>query len=320
MSAKKLIRCFLIYLIPVLFFAWAAIYITQNPDDFSKVFSLSLPVIALLALSQLLSIWVASLFTPILAKPFGVELRFHEYFGITTIARTLNLLLPMKGGAGVRGLYLKTHHKLPMTDFAAMFTGQTVLTLFIAAVTSLCGLAWLYLQTGISDIIGTLFFGGIALVFGLFVFWSPVLKATNNRLWSIAKHILDSWHTLRTNRSIVVKVCILSFINVLLSAFSIGLLFWALRNPQAIGTALYLGGSQDVMYLASFTPGALGIVETSTVFLSNNLSINISDAVLIALINRTMIFLIAGLMAPWYIHFLFGSNARQLLANDRLQT
>ena len=317
MSTKKLLRYFLTYLIPVLFFAWAIQYIAQHPEDFRKVFSLSLPVLALLALSQFLSIWVTSLYTSILAKPFGVDLRFHEYFGITTIARTLNLLLPMKGGAGARALYLKTHHQLPVTKFAAMFAGQTVLTLFIAAVICLLGLAWLYIETGIYDVIGTSFFSGIAIVFGLFVFWSPLLPSSNNHLWNVAKRILDSWHKLRSNRSIVIKVCLISFVNALLSAFSIGLLFWALRNPQSAGTALYLGGSQDVMYLASITPGALGIVETSTVFLSNNLSINISDALLIALIIRTVIFLISGMMTPWYIYYLFGNKTSQLFSTDK---
>ena len=69
----------------------ASACLRQHPEDFQKVFSLSLPILALLALSQFLSIWVTSLFTSIMVKPFGVNLRFHEYFGITTIARTLNL-------------------------------------------------------------------------------------------------------------------------------------------------------------------------------------------------------------------------------------
>jgi uncharacterized membrane protein YbhN (UPF0104 family) len=317
LSTKKLLQYIFSYLIPVLFFAWAIKYITQHPEDFQKVFSLSLPILALLALSQFLSIWVTSLFTSIMAKPFGVNLRFHEYFGITTIARTLNLLLPMKGGAGARALYLKSRHQLPMTAFAAMFAGQTVLTLFIAAVICLLGLAWLYIETGIYDIIGTSFFGSIAFIFGLFVFWSPLLPTSNNRLWNIVKSILDNWHKLRSNRSIVIKVCLISVTNSMLSAFSIGLLFWALHNPQSAGTSLYLGGSQDVMYLASFTPGALGIVEASTVILSNNLSINISDALLIALIIRTMIFLISGLMTPWYIYYLLGNKANQLFSTEK---
>lgn len=252
-----------------------------------------------------------------MAKPFGVNLHFHEYFGITIIARTLNLLLPMKGGGGVRALYLKTHHQLPVTSFVAMFTGQTVLTMFIAALLCLTGSGWLYLETGKYDTIGTLFFAGVTIVFGVFVFWSPILPASDNRFWTIAKKILDSWHTLRSNRSIVIKISVISCVNVLLSAFSIGLLFWALHNPQSAGVALYLGGNQDVMYLASFTPGALGIVETSTVFLSNNLSINISDALLIALITRTMIFLISGLMTPWYIYSLLGNRAGKLFKTSK---
>lgn len=317
MQKKSIARYFIVYLIPVSFFVWTVSYISQHPDDFKKVFSLSLPVITLLLLSQFLSVWLASLFTQIMTKPFGISLRFHEYFGITAISRTLNLLLPMKGGAGARALYLKTHHKLPVTEFAAIFAGQSVLTLFIASITSLCGLAWLYLQTGIYDIIGILLFSSIAAIFGFLVFWSPRLTTTNNHLWNVTKRILDSWHTLRTNRNIVIKVCIISFINVLLSAFSIGLIFWALQNPQPIGTALYLGGSQDVMYLASFTPGSLGVVEAGTIFLSNNLAINISDALLIALINRTILFLISGLMTPWYIYYLFGSTSRRLLDDDK---
>jgi uncharacterized membrane protein YbhN (UPF0104 family) len=223
----------------------------------------------------------------------------------------------MKGGAGVRALYLKTHHKLPIVDFVAIFSGQTVLTMFIASVICLFGLAWLYVETGIYDVIGTAFFGGISVVFGLFVFWSPLLPTSNYRVWNIAKRLLDSWHTLRSDRSIVIRMCLISLTNALLSAFSIGLLFWALNNPQSPGTALYLGGSQDVMYLASFTPGALGIVEASTVFLSHNLSINISDALLITLIIRSVIFLISGLMTPWYIHYLLGSTTSQLFTTDK---
>jgi uncharacterized membrane protein YbhN (UPF0104 family) len=246
-------------------------------------------------------------------KPLGIQLRFHEYFGITTIARTLNLILPFKGGAGIRAYYLKVNHNLSVTEFAAMFAGQSVLSLFIAALTSLCGLTALYFETNIYNQISVIFVSTITIVFGFFVFWSPILKPNKNRIWSMIKNILDSWHIMRKNKTIVAKVLVIAFINVLLSSFSIGILFHALSNGQPIGTSIFLGGSQDISYLASFTPGSLGIVEASTLFFSRNLSINLSDALLVALINRTIIFSTSGIIAPFYIYYLLRNKFRGLL-------
>ena len=290
------------YGIPILFFAWAFHYIATHPHDFVKLFSLSLSLVLLLIFIQLISIWISGLFTLFMVKPYGIELTFHDYFGITVVSRSLNIILPMKGGAAVRGLYLKQQHNLSLTDFSAIFAWQSLLTLFVASLLGLSGLAWLFLQTNEIDRLGLIIFSSAVLIFGVLICWPPTINNTQNEKIKKLQNVLDSWKKLRTNRTVIIKISLLSFINTALSTASIALIFFALDNPQALGAALYLGGNQDVMYHASITPGALGVVEASTVFLSKNISINVSDALLVALINRTLIFSVSGLLTPFYIH------------------
>ena len=304
-QSSKYLKIGLAYGIPLLFFTWAFHYINTHPQDFLKLFSLPLTSLLLLVLIQILSVWVSSLFTYVMVKPYGINLNFHEYFGITTIARSLNIILPMKGGAAVRGIYLKKKHGLSFTHFSAIFAGQTLLTLAVASLLGLIGIIWLYSQTGEIDKFGLSTFSFTSLFFFSVIVWSPKLRTYNNKVIQTLKNVLDSWALLRKDRIVIFNIIVISVLNTVLSSVSIALIFHAINTPQPLGTLLFLGGTQDLMYQVSLTPGALGIVEASTVFFGSNISISVSDALLVALVNRTSILLVSGILSPVYFYHLF---------------
>ena len=53
-------------------------------------------------------------------KKHNIFLKFKEWFGLCMISELFNMLLPAKGGTGIRMLYIKDKKGLPMREFLSM--------------------------------------------------------------------------------------------------------------------------------------------------------------------------------------------------------
>ena len=110
------------------FVAWAAVYLYQHPENLMALRSISAGSLVLLAGLALLKLAAMGMFTWINLDALGIRLRFGEWFGLSAMTAMGNYLIAFRGGAAIRGVYLKSKYHFPYSLFLSTVASLYLLT------------------------------------------------------------------------------------------------------------------------------------------------------------------------------------------------
>lgn len=203
---------------------------TVSPWWIVAVVLLNIPMIGLLVL-----IYDACL------QLCGKRIPWKENFLLTSYSSIINFFGPLQSGPGVRAAYLKTRHDVRLRDY---------------------GLATL-LYYGLFA-----FFSALFLLVGARPWWQTVLAlaAVAGLSWFVFRYFArkekkpaESQFHLHPN--IVLKLAILAFLQVLLTAITYYVELKAVNPHVGLGQAMSYAGAANFALFVSLTPDAIGFRE-----------------------------------------------------------
>jgi uncharacterized membrane protein YbhN (UPF0104 family) len=241
--------------------AW---YVRENFSEFRRLWAapVSPPILAAISAAWLLMTVINSEITRRCLLALDLRLPVVEGLALNMAATAFNQVVPLKGGSGLRALYLARRRGVRLSGFVAVTASVSVMTLTTSSVFALLGLLWLSFRG--QSVAGLLFlwFGAAAALGGLSLLY---LGRPPFRLPKVLASAAAGWDRVRSTPNLMATLWRLQ------AAY---FLAWALVNwltlsyfqaevgPPAL---LFFAGGQIHATLLNLTPAGLGLVEAISV-------------------------------------------------------
>lgn len=284
----------------------AIVYFLTNLESIKALRIASWYYLALMAFGVFGSLVVNGIFNKLILREFSISLRFIEWFGLSVITTSGNLLLPMRGGTVANAIYLKNHHQFPMSDFLATIMGTYVITFFCNAALGLLGMLYLYFAKGIvSWLIGACLLA-VTLILGAFIIWdlTSYLKVLRFPKLDLYLNVLMAWNKIRGNGRVIATVVIITVVNLFLASLSTYAGFATIGHPIGFAEALLLAVVAGFSTMLSVLPANMGIREVMTGISSTLLGLTSVYAIMMSLGERILTLTIATISSLCCLPFL----------------
>lgn len=252
---------------------------------------------------------INGLYLLIFARKFSIQLKWTEWFGLSSVTAMGNYLTPFSGGLVARAAYLKARHEFPYARFLSMLTANYLIAF---AVIGFTGIA-VMLTLGGTDRFSWL----LTLLFSVILLTIPLLLAlplgpggSDHRVLNFLQAALDGLHAIRRDGALLWKLVTLTFLNVALGALFYYATFHAIEAdvPFRIALLIYLLTACTV--LINLTPGNLGVQEAAASLGAAVLGAGAGEGLVAALIIRAVTVLTAFVLGPIFSYLL----SRELIA------
>jgi uncharacterized membrane protein YbhN (UPF0104 family) len=273
----------------------AGFYLSRHPEVFSRLRDLSPRLILLLLLANLAMHWSNGIVYLYACRPFGVELKFREWFGLAVLNNFASLFLPFAAAVGIRAVYLKRKHGFLYSHFISLMAGYHAVLFVAIGALLLVSLGFVRVSSETARIflwLPAIFVaaGSIALLFPLPRF------LRRGRLGLVA----EGWEVLRRNRPAVVGI---AFSVVALQIFNALQLLWGF---QAIGRSLpfwnlvFIAAWVTLVHVVKITPGNLGVMEGFIAGFATLSGVPLQEGLLVAGLVRAFNVISAVILAPLF--------------------
>lgn len=294
---KKIYHSFLLFL-SLAFLIGLGLYVHKNEQAFEKLKSINIGFILALFVIHIFNYILLGLTHKMPLKKNNIFLTFKEWFGLCVVSELFNMLLPAKGGTGIRMLYIKDKKGLSMREFLTMsFAIVLIGFTFLGLVGTFYCQFFLKKNHPVFLIIESIFVSlsvsGLILLFAtealgkIFKFkrkTSPKVYLTDTKLMSLATLC---W----------VGMFLLYPIKIYLSFRAIGI---DLNFKDSFEISLILLAAS----LFQVLPGNIGVKEIITAYIGKQFGLSFETALLASLIDRViqMLFLLPlGLYFYWQL-------------------
>ena len=296
----------------IAFATWGASYLSRHPENLAALRNLSPGAVFLLAGLALVKLMAMGMFTWINLDALGVHLGFWEWYGLSAMTAMGNYLIAFRGGAAIRGVYLKSKYDLPYATFLSTVASLYLLTIPTNALLGFIALQIIYLGLGISQ-------PGLALLLmaafaGPVVFLVLIRRAPrfSGRWTSKLNLVVEGWRLLTAKPLTVIKLVLTSVLNSCVTVLMIHISFKAL----GVDLPLIKSGVLGILYLISamvpITPAGLGFAETTLVLASSAFGLDSTINILAAGLHRSVILLVSLVLGPLFTLILSRESGRRL--------
>lgn len=221
-------------------------------------------------------------------QAFQVDLPAREWLSLTVATSLLNYLTPLRGGMVVRAVYLKSHYRFGYVDFLSTLSAIYLMYVFTYGLLGLMGQTLLWRQGAGCDRIVLSFLAAAATVAALLMFVRVRLPRWQVFPLGQIVRILDGWTLLRRKRSAFFKLMLTTLVFAVLSALEVKLASSAVAVDLSWGGVLLYTSGQNLAILGSITPVALGIAEVVSIYLGTALGYDVSQALMIQALLRSV--------------------------------
>jgi uncharacterized membrane protein YbhN (UPF0104 family) len=225
-----------------------------------------------------------------------LRLPFLEGLALTMVCGAVNQVMPLKGGSGLRTLYLVARKGASLASVLAVMASVTVMTLTAASVFALIGLASLAYQGREVEPIIALYFGATALAGPLAIGFLGRLFA---RLPSLPASILSGWDRVRSTPGLLRALIWLQAAYFLGWAMVNWLSLAAFQARLPIGDLLFYAAGQIHATLLNLTPAGLGLVEAISVMAGRSMGVEPAQALSAQALSRLTQILALALLGAW---------------------
>lgn len=286
-------------------FAWAGFYLAAHFQEFRSALVFRPWPLAALTLLILAHYAALGLFNRRAVAAFGVRLSFTEWFGLGLVSTLGNYILPFRGGAGIRGLYLKGRHALPLTTFMITFAAFMVLSLLAAGLAGLGALVFLTSLATVEASVLALFFALVSLA-ALMVAFFPVSPAWFKRSWlRPLGRLAADWRLIMGRGRLAFDLLFWVLAYDVVQCLMIYAAFAAMDIHLGLGGVVMVTALLSLTSLVTITPGGLGVQEAALVLTTSLLGVGPAQALAVALLIRAVVMATAFLLGPVFSYLLF---------------
>jgi glycosyltransferase involved in cell wall biosynthesis len=287
-------RRFIQLIIVSIFFVVLLAYFWNHREDWEIFRQLSITEIGVITLLYILFYISNGIFLWFLLPLFNASIKLQEGFALAVITALGNLILPFRGGAGLRAWYLNRYHALSLPTFLSSLSANYLLAFNISALAAVFTILLAHpLTWPIWSLM--LLFTGIWMTTGLLILhpwinqlptWLPLRTKLEQALRGLA--------TLRKSRLLLAQLAGITLLNVVLGSTILWLEFRSLGIVTQSGTAvswgetLLLANVSSLSLFVSITPSALGIREGMLMLTGQLLAIDSGKTLAVAILDRGM--------------------------------
>ncbi len=282
---------------------WVVIYLKNHWSDFVAIEAIVWPYVVLLLSASLIYIIVQGLVLKVTLKPFGIRLKFFEWFGITILTFLGNYIFPFSG-FGFRAAYLKKRYGFSYASFVGSLAAIYLTEFFLFTLGGLIGLWGWYKATGFVDYkILTLFLAVFSFC-AVFLFFSPRLPTFKNKSLIHLKNVLESLYLIKTNIPLMRQLLMIVTMEVLLFSTIFFLAYRALNFPVSFPSSMIAAALSLYSLLIRVTPASFGFYEATVIYTTKLLSLTIANGLMVAMVTRVVNIVWVFALAPFFSYFL----------------
>jgi len=289
-------------ILALIIFAFLLWYLAGHWEQLKVMLKLRPEQLVTMYFLYFLSFLVSALVDKYLLNALNTAATFWDIFWLDNAASLLNYV-PMKFGTLFRANYLKRHYGLAYTHFATFFLYVIFLMTALAAAIGLAILLAIYgLARYESRILAGVFVITIAGSL-LFLFMPLPVPRPAGQFRTMLRNLLLGRSQIVKQTRIVVVAAVFLFVNFLLTALRIGMIYHSIGKGIHPAGYLILGALGFIVLFIGLTPGALGVRELVLGFGAVVLAVPLEVGVLAAMIDRAIAisyaFVIGGCCAVW---------------------
>lgn len=289
--------------------ALATFYLKNNLTEFKQLSVQNPYLIILLIILFILSYIAISAITIVLLKPLGINLNQKESFSLSIITGFYNLITPFRGGMAARAVYLKKKHNFSYTNFLSSLAASYVLIFLVAGISGLLSSYYIYKTSSqIYPIIPAIFLI-TTLSMSFIIIFSPKFKETKYNFLNKFIKVVNGWHLIKNNKSVIAKTIFLSLSQLILSSLMLYLQFRVFGININYFSVLFLSSINAIGLLIAITPAGLGISEAITVFSALTIGISTAESLSAALLGRFVSVVVLFILGPIFSYVLLKKPA-----------
>ncbi len=281
-------------------FAAIGMYVYSNRDKFADVFtSVSAAKITLILLVDLLYYIVSAVIMAAVLLPYSIQLGKMESFEVSMVTRFGNLLIPLRGGAVARAVYLNKRYQFPPGMFVASLSGMLLMSIFTGLLWVAAGLVFIGIYDGIW-FLKSLLPVAVAIV-GLLVLAKVriKIKTSRNRILAFAENLAEGWAKFASHRGCLVRLILCYSVLIILQSWIYMIILDRGSTPIHWSYIVVLMALGNVSLAFQITPGNAGVYEGLLAGVSSLMGLDYQAVLAAGLawraIDAVLVFILGGL-------------------------
>lgn len=303
-ALRKTIRRTASLLILAVFFGWVGWYLYRNADQFALIRNVSVPYLAVIYVLAGMIIAVNGLMIKYSLRVFDIEIAWPEWMSLTVVTTTANYLMPMQGGTGMRALYLKSKYRFNFASFICIFVVMYIVNIGLNCIFGLLGLAGQWLAgKQVNAVLAATFTVLLVACIGMINFPFQWRCFQRIRIKPVQEFI-EGWMLLRRGKREAAALVLANAAYLILYFCQIKTAFAAIGVYVPTAEMISYSSAQCLAVLMTITPGAIGIVESLSMYLGRGLSLSVPQVLISQGLVRLSIITLAFGLAPFGFHHL----------------
>lgn len=283
-------------------FAW---YGATHREIFTALGKVALWTLVVIAILRLVRFFLNGLFTKITAEAFTDKFTIRESYMISIITAVGNFFGPLFGGLGLRALYLKKYHNLPISKFTSTLAGYYLIMFMLNSLLAIGSILALGRtgQTGyLIAFFGLWFIALLGFAFMRLPKANHLKFLTGNRIgkliYKVLREVDDGWRVLLADKMLMIRLVVLTIITLAVTYVMIYFEFFALGiHAGFAAVGLYTALTQAAILL-SVTPDNVGFREAILLLVATTIGVGSVEIVQISVIDRGIQFVLLLLLLP----------------------
>ena len=236
--------------------------------------------------------------------PYGITLRFKEWFGLLVVTLSGNYFVPA-AGLGVRALYLSRVHGMDITSFSVSVSAIYLIELFVFGLAGLMGILISVDVMRFDTLILAVGLGTAVFAVGL-LFLLPIrLPERSWKLFALINAVLENWHTFKKNRKILRDMFLYTIVEFLLYASLFYYAFGVLESGISLADSTIYAMLSDYSFFIKFTPAGIGTYEASILYSSTFIDVPFEISLAVAAIIRLVTIIVLAILTPIFLFTVF---------------
>lgn len=284
----------------VVVFAAIGMYLYRNWEQCSEAFkSVSAGKVALILFVSFLSYIVNAVIMKSVLVPYSIQLGKMESFEISMATRFGNLLLPFRGGAVARAVYLNKRYHFPPGMFVASLSGMMLTSIFTGLLWVSAGLVFIGVRDGVWFSRPLLLVTAAIIGLLILAMFRVRIKHSRNRILMFAANLAEGWVRFVNHKSCLIRLALSYSALVILQSC----IYVIILNTDSVSIdwsyIVVLSALGNVSLAFQITPGNAGVYEGLLAGISSLMGLNYQAVLAAGLtwraIDAVFVFIVGGL-------------------------
>jgi uncharacterized membrane protein YbhN (UPF0104 family) len=306
---KKRLLSFLLLAAVVTF---GVVYYTTHREEFQLLSSFSAPAITVLVLLEVLMILSLGFQMKILTDHYGLSITFVQCFRLARMTSVANHMFGFAAGASVKAVYLKRFHDFRYSSFVAATGIAAIIKLMVGGLFATV----LLLKLGQTANLLLLIAAAISSSTLLFLALAHKIPQRFFSFWSVMSDLVREWRLIRYDRTMILKLIVLSIILFIIYSLEIYFAFLAFGINASFLISGVITSFDNLAGAVKLIPGNVGIKEAIFGMIAATYGIGINQGVHAAVLHRVIRVTVSVVVGSSFAYRLIRKDRKQIPAGQ----